>query len=67
MSPKRLLGALTATCGLLYFAWHLMQGGAPPHALWAFIGASAVLVGIWLALSPTDKPEVRLAKKEKRQ
>lgn len=28
MSPKRLLGAVTATCGLLYYAWHLMQGGA---------------------------------------
>lgn len=67
ISPKRLLGAITATCGLLYFLWHLLQGGVPPHALWVVIGAIAVLVGIWLVLSPTDRRDIRLSGKEKKQ
>ncbi len=64
MTRKRVFGAVTATGGLLYYTWHLTQGGLPPHALWAFVGGVAFLVGLWFLLSPADNRETRVSKKD---
>ena len=55
MTPKRLFGALTATCGVMYYAWHIVQGGMTPHVVRANIGAIGVLAGVWLSFSPAER------------